>query len=155
MRDGKYQGCNVAIKCLKTDVGDTGRVFKVPLMNIVNHCRSTFVQMFCREVITWKHLSHPNILPLLGVSISTDTLCLRILTLWIVNGNVMQYARSNPVANRLQLVSPLTISSLFISCSSRIIAFQGHVWRDLSSRPQDHSWGYKRSESDLLEIPPL
>ena len=75
-------------------------------------------QKFCREVIAWKHLSHPNILPLLGVSISADTRCLCILTEWMPNGNVMQYAISNPEENRLQLVRPLGISTRPVSCSS-------------------------------------
>ncbi|KAF9647735.1 kinase-like protein, partial [Thelephora ganbajun] len=58
-----------------------------------------------REIISWKYLSHPNILPLVGVSMSVDPLCLCILSEWMPNGNVMQYARSNPEANRLRLLS--------------------------------------------------
>lgn len=108
--DGKYQGAAVAIKRLKMKEGDFDRIFKVFLMTAANYRRSPFLQRFCREVITWKHLSHPNILPLLGVSISPDTHCLRILTEWMTNGNVMWYARTNPEANRLQLVSPFAIS---------------------------------------------
>ena len=36
---------------------------------------------------------------------SIDQHCSRTLTEWTPNGNVMKYARSNPEANRLQLVS--------------------------------------------------
>jgi len=70
----------------------------------------SFCPRLCREIIGWKHLSHPKILPLLGVSMSTNPHCFRILTEWMPNGNVMQYTRSNPEANRLRLVSPIAIS---------------------------------------------
>jgi len=52
-------------------------------------------------------------MPLLGVSVSVDPRCFHILTEWMPNGNVMQYARSNPEANRLRLVSPLAVFLLF------------------------------------------
>ena len=68
----------------------------------------SFAQRFCREIIAWKHLSHPNILPLLGVSVSANSHYFRILTKWMPNGNVIQYAVSNPKANRLQLVGSLS-----------------------------------------------
>ncbi|KAF9790648.1 kinase-like domain-containing protein [Thelephora terrestris] len=74
-------------------------------INLANHPYSGFAQRLCREIIAWKHLTHENILPLLGVSISTDTSCFRILTEWMPHGNIMRYARSNPAANRLELLS--------------------------------------------------
>lgn len=36
---------------------------------------------------------------------SQDQCCFRILTEWLSNGNVMEYTKSNPDANRLRLVS--------------------------------------------------
>jgi len=87
--NGEYLGRPVAIKLLKTNEEDFDRVFK----------------RLCREIVPWKHLSHPNILPLLGISASRDPVCFRILSEWMPNGNVMQYARSNPKANRLRLLS--------------------------------------------------
>ena len=109
--DGEYQGCTVAIKHLKTNEVGSDTIFKVSPINLINRKRLAFTQRLCREIITWKHLSHPNILPLLGVSISTVTPYFRILTEWMPNGNIVRYARSNPTANRPQLVSPLV--SLF------------------------------------------
>jgi len=72
--------------------------------------RSAFNQWLCREIIIWKHLSHVNILPLFGILMSADLLSLRILTEWMPNGNVMQYAKLNPKENRLRLVSSPAIS---------------------------------------------
>lgn len=67
----------------------------------------TSPQRLCREVIGWKHLTHPNILPLFGVSVTTESNCIDILTGWMPNGDLMRYAKSNPEANRLRLGSPL------------------------------------------------
>jgi hypothetical protein len=105
--EGEYQGRTVAIKRLKVDDRDPRKTFKVWSFNLANHPYSGFAQRLCREIIAWKHLTHGNILPLLGVSISTDTHCFRILTEWMPHGNIMRYARTNPAANRLELVSQL------------------------------------------------
>jgi hypothetical protein len=47
-------------------------------------------------------LDHPNILPFLGATIKSHSLSL--VSLWMDNGNINRYIRSNPQANRLQLV---------------------------------------------------
>ena len=67
--------------------------------------RSVLIQRLCREVLIWKRLSHPNVLPLLGVSMSKNPQYFRIISEWMPNGNVKEYIRSNPKANRLRLVS--------------------------------------------------
>ena len=107
---GEYLGSPVAIKRLKMNEGDPDSIFKVALLNLPCRRCSAFAQRLCREVIGWKHLSHPNISPLLGISMSADPHHFLILSEWMPNGNVMQYARSNPEANRLQMVSPLPVS---------------------------------------------
>ena len=61
-------------------------------------------QRLCREVLIWKRSSHPNILPLLGVSLSENPLYFRIISEWMSNGNVAEYIGSNPEANRLRMV---------------------------------------------------
>ena len=52
---------------------------------------------------------------------SPDSLCFWIITEWMPNGNVIEYARSNPEANRLRLVCLFAISP-------RIILFANNFW---------------------------
>ena len=115
--NGEYLGRSVAVKRLKVYKGDYENIFKVPsikFMHHLYHCLA-FTQRLCREIINWKHLSHPNILPLLGVYVSTDPRCFLIFTDWMSNGNVVEFTRSHPEANRLRLVSPLAVSLWFYS----------------------------------------
>jgi len=108
--NGEYSGRPVAIKDLEMGKRNGDAMFKVPPINLAHYYhRSPVNQRLCREIIIWKHFSHANILPLLGVFVSTDLRCFRILTEWMPNGNVMQYAKVNPKENRLRLVSFLTV----------------------------------------------
>ena len=59
------------------------------------------LQNFCREVITWKRLSHPNILPLIGVMMDDKEYAM--VAPWMDNGNIMEFLRENPQANSLKL----------------------------------------------------
>ena len=56
-----------------------------------------------REIIAWKYVSHPNVLPFLGVSQSLLSFC--IITPWLRNGNIGEYVQKHREANRLRLVS--------------------------------------------------
>ena len=59
-------------------------------------------QAFCEEVVTWRWISHPNIVPFLGVSETRAPLC--IVSEWMPNGNVRDYVGKNPETSRLQFV---------------------------------------------------
>ena len=61
-------------------------------------------------------MSHPNILRLLGVSMSKNPRHFRIISEWMPNGNVMEYISSNLEANRWRLVSSVVCSlwSLYV-----------------------------------------
>ena len=48
----------------------------------------------------WKTLSHPNILPLLGATISPP----QLVSIFMPAGDLSKYLRKNPDANRLGLV---------------------------------------------------
>jgi len=62
-------------------------------------------QVFCKEVVIWKRISHPNVVPFLGVSEAPTPLCM--VSEWMPNGNVRDYVGKNPEASRLQLVCRL------------------------------------------------
>jgi serine/threonine protein kinase len=61
--------------------------------------------MFYKEVITWKNLRHPNVLPLLGVVMTENKFAM--ISEWMTNGNINQFVRARRDANRFQLVSAL------------------------------------------------
>lgn len=125
---GKYLGFPVAIKCLRMHRRDSDRTFKVCPIILIHHLYPSSTQRLCREVIGWKHLSHPNVLPLIGVSVLANPRCFLILTEWMPNGSVIQYARSNPWANRLRLVSLLPHLNVFLYLFAYTGALRGYVW---------------------------
>ena len=49
----------------------------------------------------WKHLSHPNIVPLLGITPTP----LQLISEWIPGGDLTEYVRKHPTADRVRLVS--------------------------------------------------
>ena len=51
----------------------------------------------------WKHLIHPNILPLLGITITP----FQLISNWMSGGDLPEYLEQNPDADRLQLVRAL------------------------------------------------
>ena len=55
----------------------------------------------------WKTLRHQNVLPLLGVTISEDPLRFVMVSEWMENGNINQFLRRVPDADRLKLVRVL------------------------------------------------
>ena len=52
--------------------------------------------------MTWKSLRHPNVLPLVGVTMSEGQLAM--VSDWMVNGNINDFVKAHPDANRLELV---------------------------------------------------
>jgi len=48
----------------------------------------------------WKYLTHPNILPLLGITISP----FQLISDWMPGGDLPEYIRKNPDVDRLGLV---------------------------------------------------
>ena len=59
-------------------------------------------QRFCREGVAWKHLQHPNILPLLGVSLNEHRFAL--VSEWMENGNINKFIEEDRHINRSELV---------------------------------------------------
>ncbi|KAG8957609.1 hypothetical protein FRC03_009975 [Tulasnella sp. 419] len=59
---------------------------------------------FMREVLLWKRLKHPNIVPLLGLTLDAQS-SPTLISPWYPHGNVIQYLQSNPEADRTSLAS--------------------------------------------------
>ena len=52
--------------------------------------------------MTWNSLRHPNVLPLLGVTMSYKHFAM--VSEWMTNGNVNEFIKANRDANRFELV---------------------------------------------------
>jgi hypothetical protein len=101
---GIYDGRDVAVKSLRIFVkGDLQKV-----INVSSCCRvwrlthRRVVETFCREVITWKTLRHPNILPLIGAKLSKNEFTM--ISEWMINGNINDFIQAHPNVNRVKLV---------------------------------------------------
>ena len=57
-------------------------------------------QTFYQVAVAWKHLAHPNVVPLLGIT--TDPL--QLVSYWMSGGDLTEYITNYPDANRLSLV---------------------------------------------------
>ena len=60
------------------------------------------LQRLCREVATWNALRHPNVLPLLGVTMSNDQFA--VVSVWMQNGNINKFVEAFVDVDRLKLV---------------------------------------------------
>jgi serine/threonine protein kinase len=60
------------------------------------------LQRFCQEGVAWKHLRHPNILPLLGVTVSEHRFAM--VSEWMENGNIIEFVGKDKHVNRTELV---------------------------------------------------
>ena len=58
----------------------------------------------------WKRLTHPNILPLLGITVTP----LQLISDWMSGGDLPDYIKKHPDADRLGLVG--TPSAAFPQC---------------------------------------
>ncbi|KAF9647564.1 kinase-like protein [Thelephora ganbajun] len=90
---GSYDGREVAFKSIRgsTQTDDVARLKRK--------------RRFCKEVILWKSLNHPNILGLVGVCRWDDTPDARLTMVseWMTNGNITEYIKHNE-SQRMQLL---------------------------------------------------
>jgi len=103
VRIGRYMGRLVAVKNMRlSEQDDTLMIRKV---NVSDHFLAalTILQQFCKEVILWNTLSHPNVLKLAGVQGNMEKGQFITVSEWMAHGNIMQYIKNNSV-NRLELV---------------------------------------------------
>jgi serine/threonine protein kinase len=84
------------------------------------------MQKFCREVVVWRALRHPNILPLIGVVMFEGHF--EMLSDWMANGNLVDFINARPDVNRIGLVGfafGISLSSIFL------MSAQPSSWRVL------------------------
>ena len=105
---GEYRGRAVAMKmlrlCLTSDLDKCMKVNATPhvLPNLPLIQRP---QRFFREAVAWRHLRHPNILPLLGMSLDPTGKKFAMVSEWMVHGNINEFVAMSEGVNRVQLVS--------------------------------------------------
>ena len=68
--------------------------------------RSRILQTFHQVTVVWKHLTHPNIVPLLGVTINPP----QLISDWMPGGSLTEYISSHQDTDRMSLVSDLSAS---------------------------------------------
>jgi serine/threonine protein kinase len=112
VRCGKYMGRLVAVKTMRVpEHGDFLKVRKVsiddPFPATWNAISIIFPQRFCKEVVLWSTLSHPNVLKLVGVQGDMGTGQFVTVSEWMAHGNIMGYIKKNRT-NRLELVRNFT-----------------------------------------------
>jgi len=104
--EGVYgeEGEAVAIKVLRRratlDVHGVARVGSFDLFSSHNQAL-TILRNFCREAVTWKHLSHPNILPFIGVTANNEEYAM--ISPWMRGRTIVHYLRNNSATNPLKL----------------------------------------------------
>ena len=69
--------------------------------------RSRIPQTFRQVTVVWKHLTHPNIIPLLGVTIDPP----QLISDRMPGGNLTEYIANHPDADRISLVNDISVSS--------------------------------------------
>ena len=151
--DGEYSGRSVAIKRLRMSEVNSNRAFKVPLINLVRHRRSSYPVFMSRghrleTLVPSKHLA----------SVGRFCVCRLALPLhrhWLdaqwERGAVHKVrSRSKPPT-----IGEITCHSLDLPLIHPfLLAFRGHGGRNLSPRTQDCSWRSQRGECSSLG-PPL
>ena len=104
---GEWGGQSVAVKVIRAySQGDSEKMVGVRYRLyylLMCRCADTPVQRFCKEVVTWKSLHHLNVLPLMGVTMTDGRF--EVVSEWMVNGNINEFLKKNPDADRLKLVS--------------------------------------------------
>ncbi|CAE6420256.1 unnamed protein product [Rhizoctonia solani] len=83
-----YDGGKVAIKAWRT--------------NTLDHCNHKNLKRAARELFCWSKMQHPNIHQLQGVIIFREQY-LGMVSEWMENGNLHEYIRKQPKADRYQL----------------------------------------------------
>jgi serine/threonine protein kinase len=74
-------------------------------------------QAFFQEAVVWKRLTHPNIVPLLGVTLVPP----QLISEWMSGGDLLDYIKKNPDANRLGLAGVPPVAFILYLLSLLVI----------------------------------
>ncbi|KAF9781352.1 kinase-like domain-containing protein [Thelephora terrestris] len=85
---GHHDGNPVCIKAFRTYTAD----------NLIEIKKRLFQQL-----VIWRRLSHPNVLPVLGISPELFPLC--IVSGWMIDGNILDFMSAHPKVSRLRLLA--------------------------------------------------
>lgn len=103
---GTYKGTSVAVKVVKSCRAD--RLVKMRRVSFLASCAPSVMidrpQLFYKEAVIWRRLSHENVLSFLGAA-SPTLYPLALVSVWMENGDIITYVLAHPEANRLSLVS--------------------------------------------------
>ena len=109
--EGTFENRKVCLKSYRSyrDVTNLDTVFdRVRARSFrSNHRFLNATRKLYREAIICKHLSHPNIVPFVGVYASPDH-PFQLVFERMAGGGLMQYLKERPNANRIRLVCSLT-----------------------------------------------
>lgn len=96
-------------------------------------------QRFCKEVVAWKGLRHPNVLPLFGVTMVKPRFV--IVSEWMQYGNINEFVKKHPDEDRLKLVRFLSrfLYSLITDEFMTAVACGCHQGTDIYAHPRNHS----------------
>jgi len=75
------------------------------------------LQLFCKEAVIWKHLSHPHIVPFIGVTLEP----LQLVSKWMPGGDLRYHVRKNSNTDRISLVSRVLLPWDAASFSPQLI----------------------------------
>ena len=119
---GSYQGHLVAANVmeLRTDLPGAFAVGSIVLFDPPGDPFSPTTQGFYGEMVIWRQLQHPNIIPLLGVTINSERCSL--VSNWMDNGTINEFIKMNPDANRIDLVGfhVILVSQRLTRCPSSL-----------------------------------
>ena len=105
LRPGTCMGHRITVKTMRVTAQDD--FLKIRKVSIdVGHqgCVLSYsTQRFCKEVVLWSTLSHPNIMRFVGVYGDIEAGQFATVSEWMVHGNIMECIKNNH-ANRLELV---------------------------------------------------
>ncbi|KAK0188288.1 kinase-like domain-containing protein [Armillaria mellea] len=59
---------------------------------------------FCREVLVWRNLNHPNVVPFIGINDDLFYPSFCLISPWMNDGNLISFLAKNPGHNRVQCI---------------------------------------------------